>query len=271
MAVENFKRNIWEARLIENFHSVSIADAITTKPSDIQGSKVIFNRVGSGSVKDYVGTIAWDDIKTTPVELNMAQKKYFAFSLDDVDKAQLVADVVDGTTKEQSGVLSETIDSYVLSKAVAGVKADNKIGNATTGKKSITKVTEAYDYIVDLGTLLGKSKVPSFDRFVVVNNDYLNLLQKDDRFTRNPEVLENGIVSNAKINGFTVIVSEEVPAGVVVALHKSALGYGKQIDSLEAMRLQNSFADGVRGLCVFDATVLRDEAVAILHYGIALA
>ncbi len=200
----------------------------------------------------------------------MAQKKYFAFAVEDVDKIGLAGELIDATVKEHSDVLAEIIDGYVLGKAVAGVKAANKIGNATT-KKTIAKVTEAYDYIVDLGTLLGKSKVPTTDRFVVINNDYLNLLQKDDRFTRNPEVLANGIVANAKINGFTVIVSEEVAAGKVVALHKSALGYGKAIDNLEAMRLQNAFADGVRGLCVYDSVVLRDDAIAVLFYDVTLA
>lgn len=270
MAVDNFKKNIWEARLIANYHSVSIADAITTKPVSVEGSKITFNRVGTGSVKDYEGTIEWDEITTTPVELTMAQKKYWAFSLDDVDKAQLVADVVDATTKEQADVLAETIDGYVLTKAVAGVKAGNKIGSSAT-KKEITKVTEAYDYIVDLGTLLGKAKVPASDRFVVINNDYLNLLQKDDRFTRNPEVLANGIVNNAKINGMTIVISEEVPTNNVIALHKSALGYGKQIDKVEALRLQGAFADGVRGLCVYDAVTLKPEGIAVLFYTVALA
>ncbi|MSU01403.1 hypothetical protein [Tissierella pigra] len=270
MAITTFRKNIWEARLLANFHSVSIADVITTKPVDVQGAKIIFNRVGAGSVKDYAGTIAWDEITTTPIEMLMAQKKYFAFSVDDVDKIGLAGELIDATVKEHSDVLAETIDSAVLAKAVAGVKAAHKVGSATT-KKTIAKVTEAYDYIVDLGTLLGKAKVPATDRFVVVNNDYLNLLQKDDRFTRNPEVLANGIVANAKINGFTVIVSEEVGAGKVVALHKSAMGYGKAIDNLEAMRLQSAFADGVRGLCVYDSVVLREDAIAVLFYDVTLA
>lgn len=270
MAITTFRKNIWEARLLANYHSVSIADAITTKPVSVDGAKIIFNRVGAGNVKDYAGAIDWEEVTTTPVEMLMAQKKYFAFAVEDVDKIGLAGELIDATVKEHSDVLAETIDAYVLGKAVSGVKTAHKIGSATT-KKTIAKVTEAYDYIVDLGTLLGKAKVPATDRFVVVNNDYLNLLQKDDRFTRNPEVLANGIVANAKINGFTVIVSEEVGAGKVIALHKSALGYDKAIDSLEAMRLQNAFADGVRGLCVYDSVVLRDDAIAVLFYDVTLA
>lgn len=269
MSVENFKRNIWEARLIANFHSVSIADVITTKPVSIDGSKVIFNRVGTGSVKEYTGTVDWDTISTTPIEMPLAQKHYFAFQLSDVDKAQLVADVIDDTTREHSDSLSETIDSYVITKAISGVKTNNKIGLVGTPEE-ITKVSEAYDYIVNLGTKLGQAKVPTSNRFVVINNEFLNLLQKDDRFTKNPDVLANGIVNNAKINGMTIIISEEVPTGRVLALHKSAVGYGKQIDKIEAMRLQSSFGDGVRGLCVYDAETLRSEAVAVLYYNINL-
>lgn len=270
MSVASFQKTIWEARLLANFHSVSIADVITTKPVDVQGTKIIFNRVGTGSVADYTGTIAWAEIATTPVELTMAQKKYFAFSLSDIDKAQLVGDVVDATTKEHSDVIAETVDAYVLGKAVTGVNVGNTVGTSAI-PKTITKVTEAYDYVVDLGTKLGKAKVPTSERFAVVNNDFLNLLQKDARFTLNPEVLANGIVNNAKINGMTVVISEEVGAGKVVALHKSALGYGKQIDEVEAMRLQTAFADGVRGLVVYDAVTLRDSAIAVLFFTVTLA
>ncbi len=270
MAVANFKKTLWEGALLANFHSVSIADVITTKPSSVDGEKIVFNRVGAGALKDYTGSIAWDEITTTPVEMTFGQKKYFAFSLDDVDKAQLVADVMAATTSEHSSILAETVDSHVLSKAIAGVKTANKIGAIAT-PETISSVTQAYDYIVDLGTKLGKNKVATTDRYVVINNDYLNLLQKDDRFTRNPEVLANGIVNNAKVNGMTIIISEEVGDGKVVALHKSATGYAKQIDELEAMRLQSAFADGIRGLAVYDSVVLRPEAVAVLYYTVALA
>lgn len=270
MAVENFKKTLWEGALLANFHSVSISDAITTKPSSVAGEKIIFNRVGAGTLKDYTGTVAWDSISTTPVEMTFGEQKYFAFSLDDVDKAQLVADVMQDTTAEHASVLSEIIDAHVLTKAISGAHADNKIGT-TASKIQITSVGKAYDYIVDLGTKLGKKKVPQVNRFVAINNDYLNLLQKDDRFTKNPEVLANGIVTNAKINGMTIVVTEEVGAGKVVALHKSATGYAKQINNMEAMRLQGSFADGIRGLAVYDAVVLRPEAIATLDYDIALA
>ena len=92
MAADNFKPTLWEGALLANFHSVSIADVLATKPAEIKGQKVIFNRVAGGTLKDYSGSVDWDDIDTTPVEMVFDKKKYFAFALDDVDKVQLKAD-----------------------------------------------------------------------------------------------------------------------------------------------------------------------------------
>lgn len=157
MSVDSFKATIWEARLIANFHDISIADAITTAPSRVNGNKIIFNRTGAGNVKDYTGTVAWDSINLTPAEIDMAQKKYFAFALDDVDAAQLVASVIDSTTAEQSATLSEVIDAYVLGVAVKGAKKENVLGTTAT-PIALATAAAAYDNLVNLSTKLGKIK-----------------------------------------------------------------------------------------------------------------
>lgn len=107
MAADNFKPTLWEGALLANFHSVSIADVLATKPTEIKGNKVIFNRVAGGTLKDYSGSVDWDDIDTTPVEMVFDKKKYFAFALDDVDKVQLKADLLSATTKEHAAVLDD--------------------------------------------------------------------------------------------------------------------------------------------------------------------
>lgn len=260
MAIDNFKATLWEGALLLNFHENSIADLITTKPSNVKGDKIIFNRLGNGKLKDYEGSIAWDEITTTPIEMTFDQKKYFAIMVDDVDRVQLVKDVMKDTTAEHGALIAETVDSYVLGKMIKG--AGTKLGPVSLSKNNV------YDKIVDLGTALSKKKVPKSDRYVIVNAEILGLLSKDDRFTRNPEVLANGVVSNSKINGMTVISNEEVGSKEILALHKSSTGFAKQIDEVEAMRLQSSFADGVRGLVVYDSVTLRKECLASLSYTI---
>ncbi len=267
MSVESFKPTLWEGALIANFHSLSIADVLATPPSDIKGNKVTFNRVAAGTLKDYTGTVEWADINTTPVDMVFDKKKYFAFALDDVDKVQTKGDVMAATTKEHSAVLSEAYDKDFFAALLAGTTM--KIGSSSA-KKKVTPVN-AYDFIVDLGTMLSKKKVPKVNRFVTVNADYLGLLSKDKRFTDNPKVLENGIVEGQVINGMQVMCSEELPANVILASHKSAIGAAKQIEEMEAMRLQDKFADGIRGLCVYGHKVLREDASAALYYEVGTA
>ncbi|MEG2412630.1 MAG: hypothetical protein RSA29_17730 [Clostridium sp.] len=266
MSVAKFKATLWEGALLANFHTTSTADAVSTKPSSVKGEKVIFNRVGAGTIKDYSGTVAWDEINTTPIEMIFDKKKYFAFSLDDCDKVQLVADVMGATTAEHAAVLAETYDRDFYATLAAGVATGNTIGSKST-KKDVSSVN-IYDYIVDLGTILSKKKVPKANRYVTVNSEILGLLSKDRRFTSNPTVLQNGIVEGQVINGLQVVASEELPVNQIVAHYIGAIGAAKQLDEMEAMRLQTSFADGVRGLCMYGSKVLREEAIAVLFYNV---
>lgn len=265
MAVTTFKKTVWEARLLANYSKASITEVITTPPTSVEGKTMKFNKAGSVAIKDYAGSVAWDEIATTDVDLNMDQKKYFAFTVDDVDKVQAAGDLVDAHVQNASAGVQENTDSYVLG-LYTDAHADNLIGDDTT-PIALDK-TNVYDYIVDLGTKLNKKKAPKSDRYVTINSDVLGLLSKDDRFTRQPVVLENGVVEGQKINGLQVVVSEELNAVGgklhIVANHKGAIGYGKQIDEMEAMRLQDKFADGIRGLAVYGGTVLRPEGVAVL-------
>lgn len=264
MSVENFKPTLWEGALIHNFHQVSVADALCTKPASIQGNKVIFNRIGAGAIKDYTGKIDWDAISTTPIEMTFPTKKYFAFSLEDVDKVQLKADVMSATTSEHAALLAEQYDKDFFVTLAAGADTKNKIGSASS-KKEVSQYN-LYDYIVDLGVLLGKQKVPKTERFCTVDTELLGLLSKDPRFTSNPTVLANGIVDGATIGGMQIVCTECKPANQIIAHHRSAIGAAKQLDEMEAMRLQTSFADGIRGLCMYGSKELRTDAIAVMYY-----
>lgn len=270
MAVTTFIPTIWEARLLANFHKTSIAKVITTAPARIEGNKITFNRVGAVTVKDYAGAVTWDALNTSKVDINMDQKKYFAFQLDDVDAAQAAGELIDPHTQEAAAVLQETVDKYVLG-LFTGAHADNTIGDDTT--PIALTATNIYDQIVDLNTKLNVKKVPKTDRFTVINSQALGLLSKDARFTSQPVILENGVVEGQVINGSQIVVSEEVAATAgkykILSLHKSAIGHGEQIEETEAMRLQGAFADGVRGLMVYGSGVLRPEALAVLTGTIA--
>ena len=249
MAVTNFIPTIWEARLMAKFHERSVAELITTAPTKIEGNKIVFNKVSDVALKDYEGTVSFDDLQTSKVELNMDIEKYWAFKVDDVDAVQSAGSLIDPHVQEAGYGLQEATDKLVLDEAL-------KTTNTVTAEK-------IYDVIVKANTQLNKNKVPKSERFAVINSEALEDLNLDARFTSNYTILENGIIEGADINGTKLVFSEELNDGAcaVVVLHKSAIGFGKQLEKTEAMRLESSFADGVRGLQVCGKQTLRGEAV----------
>ena len=251
MAVTNFIPSIWEARLLAKFHERSITDLITTAPTKVEGNKVIFNKVSDVAINQYTGTVNFEDLATSKVELTLNNKNYWAFKVDDVDAVQAAGALIDPHVAEAAAGLQEATDVAVFTEAL-------KTPNSVTAGDS-----KAYDLIVKANTQLNKNKVPKSDRFIVINAEVLEDLQLDARFTEHYTILENGIMEGAKVNGVQLVFSEELNGGTfaIVVLHKSAIGYAKQLEETEAMRLQSSFADGIRGLQVDGVKTLREESI----------
>jgi hypothetical protein len=151
---------------------------------------------------------------------------------------------------------------------VAGVSSsapDNEVGAVT-----VDAATEAYDLLVEFRTLLTRSNTPSDGRFVVVPPEFYAWLLKDDRFIRldasgTTAGLRNGVVGRAA--GFDIIESNVVPeessgAFNVVAGHPIATTYADNLVKTEALRLEGYFGDGIRGLHVYGAEVIRPANLA---------
>ena len=269
MTTTAFKKELWETALLESFKGISVADLITKKPTSVEGKTAHFGTASlTTGLQNYTGTVTWEDVNTDTIDLTYDQKKYFAFAVDDVDKVQYAADVMAATTREQTYQIKKTIDNYLFTTIAAGAPATNTIGSSSS-KKSITTSEGAYDNIVDLGTKLDNKDVPNINRYVIAPPEFVNLLAKDKRVIDNANVLPSGIVVGMNVNGMQVIKTANCPANQVLAVYSQATGYGKQIDEIEAMRLQNAFKDGVRGLVVYGAKVLQADGIALLHYSIS--
>lgn len=260
MSIATFIPQVWEAALMKNFYEHSIVNTITTKPTKIEGNKIIFNRISKVAINDYTGNVTYPDLETTKVELPMDIKKLYSFSVDDVDAVQAAGDIMGPAMQDSASGIQQEIDRLVLAEALS-----NK-------SNAITKAAgeNIYDVIVNLNMALNKKRVPKTGRYIVINAEALADLEKDARFTHEYTLLENGLMEGARVKGIQLIFSEELnydekikdSKEAVLLLHTSAIGYGSQLQTTEAMRLENKFADGVRSLQVCGCKTLRPEAIA---------
>ena len=118
MSVTNFIPVLWESRLLAKFHERSITDLITTAPTKVEGNKVIFNHVSDVSINAYEGTVNFEDLTTSKVELPLDHKNYWAFKVDDVDAVQSAGDLIDPHVEEAGYGLQEATDKFVLTEAL---------------------------------------------------------------------------------------------------------------------------------------------------------
>lgn len=262
MSIASFKPTVWEAALITAFRGISVAEMITTPPSEIIGEKARFNVISGGTVKDYEGSVDYEEAATEPIDLSFNKQKYWALKISDVDKIQAAGEILRQTANEKALDIKEAIDNDVLTSMAKIATSSNK----QLITETITTPEQAYDSLIDLGTILDKNKVPVSNRCVCASSEFVNLMSKDKRFVDNFDVLPNGMLQGVNVGGFSIFKTEDGPASKVVATHKSAYGFAKQLDETEALRLEGSFSDAMRGLILYGHVAIRPKGIAVLEY-----
>ena len=278
MTIGNFIPEVWSAGLLKALRDKLVYAQAGVVNRDYEGDiaragdTVHITSFVDPAVRAYTrnGTITWDLLTDAGQTLVIDQQNYFAFKVDDIDRRQGLPGFVEETTTGASYNLAAEADEYVATTMAAGVDAGNAVGDVT-----ISTPSEAYDLLVELRTLLVRSNTPDQGRFSVVPPEFYGLLLRDDRFIRldaagTTDGLRNGRVGRAA--NFEVVEANTVPSTTggdpvtteftLLAGHSIATTYAQQILNTEALRLETTFGDGIRGLHVFGAKVVRPKNLA---------
>ncbi|WP_405479843.1 P22 coat protein - protein 5 domain protein [Streptomyces anulatus] len=279
MSIANFKPEIWSALTLTALRSSLVYAqpqlVNTNYQGEItsQGQSVHITTIGDPTIFDYASgdTINYEDVETAGTDLVIDQGKAFAFKIDDVDKAQALVSPMQEMAQNAAYGLRDKADAYVAS-LYTGVAAANTLGSTGAPINTYTSPTDAYNKVlVPLRTKLNRANVPSEGRYLVGSPEFIGSLLSDDRFIRadasgTTEGLRNGFVGRAA--GFDILESNNTPnptgdVQVVQAGYPGAITYAEQILETEALRLQSTIADAIRGLHVYGAKLLRPTGIAV--------
>ena len=274
-----FIPTVWAARLLTALEKSLVYGQPIVCNRDYEGeireagNTVKVASIGDVTIDDYTKDtdIADPEILTdSELSLVIDQQKYFNFFVDSVDRAQQNVNVLDEAMRRAGYKLNDAADSYIAGLMEAAVPAGNTIG--TVGTPKIPTKDDAYEYLVDLGTLLDEGNTPISGRFCVVPAWFHGLLLKDERFVRSgtavgDERLRNGEVGEAA--GFTILKSNNVPNTTgtkykIIAGHNIATSYAEQVLDVKTYEPEKRFGDAVKGLHVYGAKVLRATCLAQL-------
>ena len=263
MAIDNFIPEIWSAGVTQSFiaNQVVIPTLNTQYEGDAtRGNTVHIINATTPTVVDYAAagrTITAEALADTEVQLLINQEKAFSVNVDDVDKVQ-AAGTFNAWTNSAGKALAEDAETYVLAQMLAGATDGN--GDSVV----VDTPAEAKAAIRAIRKSLTEAKVPSMDRFVVVNPDFADLLLQDlsDVSTAGSSTeLRDGQI--LRLYGMDVIESPLLAGATpsAVGYHADMVAFVNQIESLESLRNPTRFSDIVRGLSVYGAKVIKSEAV----------
>lgn len=274
MAVDGFRPEIWSAAILSNLENELVYGALCNRDyeGDIQaaGDTVHITSIGAVSTRAYteLTSISWDEVADSQQDLLIDQKRYFALKVDDVERKQALP-FLDEATSNAAYALRDNADGVVSAAMYAAVNGGaNDLGAATADISDNT----AYGILVSLATTLDRDNCPGDNRWVVVSPEIHGALLQDNRFidasasADGGAALRNGFIGQAA--GFRIYKSNQTPdptasTYAVIAGHPSATCYADQILETEALRLQDFFGDGVRGLHVFGVKVVRPTCLAL--------
>lgn len=274
MAITNFIPELWAGAIISSFKEAEVVSPFVNRSyegSALSGNQVNITGLSAPSVQDYLDPDGDEDptkvrthnvstLTDSAIALAIDQEKVIAFKVDDVDRMQ-AAGSFDQVTSDAASALVEDAEAYILDVM--------KSGGTAAGSDPVNDASSAYKAAMGIRTAMGEKKVPMSDRYLAVNPVFASYLLSSSllgsaNFAGDQLGTRNGVIGT--FLGFTVLETsllepEGTATAAAVGFHGPSVAYVNQIQSVEAVRSQNSFADIVRLLHVYGAKVLRATAV----------
>lgn len=278
MSVTNFIPTIWSARLLAHLDKKHVYAALVNRDYEGEirnyGDTVKINQIGDITVKDYEKGKDIDDpedLNGDQTILTIDQAKYFNFSIDDVDKAQVNPKLMDAAMQRSAYKMNDVTDLFLSNMMY--LAAQNNSANLGSDTSAVVPTkSDAYDYLVDLGTDLTEKDVPTEGRWVVIPAWYHGLLLKDNRFVGNGTDYNKALIEGGEVGvaaGFKVWLSNNVPntSGAkykIIAGTNAGASYAEQILETKAYSPEKRFADAVKGLHVYGGKVVQPKCLSVL-------
>jgi len=233
-----------------------------------QGDKVKIITPADVSVSTLTtSNITYSALTPTSKELTIDQKKFFAFKIDDVAKAQANTDIMEAHLNSARKAIEEVQDSYILSLHT-DVPSANTVG--TTASPIALNKSTIYEKFVQLSLALKNSNaVHSGVRpWVVINPNIEAYLLQSPEFISAHNVADTTLREGSigRIAGMDVLVSTNLTAVdgkyYVLAGTNDAITFASQLAKIESLRDKDTFSDLVRGLYLYGAKTVQPNALA---------
>ena len=263
MAVTNFIQSIWSKKIQDDLELKTKLVQNCTR--DYEGdckyaASVKILGVGDPTIGDYDGSqdITIEEMSDRGQMLNIDQAKYFAFYVDDVNKAQSVPGLPERFQQKAVHGLAVARDTYVA----------NLIKGATNATTASAKTQEAIKEAIDEALVALRERNFDEDGVIEISPAVYSLFKNEliTLSTDNPEYIKRGIVG--VYDGFEVCMSNNMAKDSTHVYcdirGKKAIAFAGQINEVEALRAEKRFKDIIRGLDTFGSKIIDEARIQVV-------
>lgn len=258
MAVTNFIQQIWSKKIQDDLELKCklVDNCLRDYEGDVKyAQSVRILGVGEPTIGAYNGNqdITIEDMSDKGQILNINQANYFAFYVDDIDKAQSVPGLPERYQEKAVHGLAVARDTYVA----------NLIANATNKTPGVAMTEEGVKKGVDEAIVALRERNFDEDGVIEMTPAFYNLFKNHliTLSTNNPELIRKGVVG--MYDNFECIMSNNLKTPCDIR-GKKAIAFAGQINEVEALRAEKRFKDIVRGLDTFGAMVIDENRIQVL-------
>ena len=277
MSVQHFIQTIWSKKIQDDLEERCklVKDCTREYEGDCQYAQTVkILGVGDPTIGNYTG----QDITIEPMndkgqELTIDVRKYFAFEVPDVDKAQSVPGLPEKYQEKSVKALALTREKFVGALVAGKAQSTNdEEAKNTTYKEGATNIITATNKTkaairAALTAAIVKLRENNFDDSGVIEitpADYA--LFKDeliDLKTNNDELIKRGVVGmfdNYEVKSTNNVYKDGTYAYSIVR-SRHAIAFVGQINKVEAGRMEKRFSDYIRGLDVYSAKIIDQNQI----------
>lgn len=262
MAVTHFQQTIWSKKIQDALElKCKLVDNCTREyEGDCKYANTVkILAVGDPTIGQYTGADInieemTDDSQLLPID----QANYFAFQVNDIDKAQSVPGLPEKFQEKAVHGLAVKRDAYVANLIKSGTNVTTATAKTQTAIK--TAIDEA---IVAL-------RERNFDEEAVIeiSPSVYNVFKNNliELKTNNDELIKKGVVGmydNMKVIMTNGLAKDDTHVYCAIRGRK-AIAFCGQINEVEAGRMERRFADYVRGLDTFGSKVIDNSRLQVV-------
>ncbi len=261
MSVAHFQQTIWSKHIQDDLEKKCklVQNCLTTYQGDVkQAGSVKILGVGEPTISKYTGKVETEQMSDRSQMLVIDQANYFSFYVDDVDQAQSVPGLAEEYRRKAVHGLAVKRDSYI-----AGLI---KVASNATPASDLTEA--AVKTAIDAAIVALRERDFDEEGVIEISPAVYNVFKNQliTLSTNNPEYIKKGIVG--MYDGFEVIMSNNMAKDETYVYccvrGKKAIAFAGQINEVEALRAQDTFADIVRGLDTFGAKTIDEARIQVI-------